>query len=148
MPCLLRAAEPEPQPAFPKQPLDWEEDAQLRSWLLDRKVRGGPWGGVGVAGPPPEPPRGWEKRHGDGGRGCPPCPPPLQEELRASHGSYARQHPELAALLAHFLQALLLRQPPDPLPFAAAFFAPFARRQPPGPRFASSRSPQAPAPQD
>lgn len=102
---LSERAEDGPQPAFPKQPLDWEEDAQLCSWFLDRK-----------------------------------------EELRASHSTYTRQHPELAALLAHFLQALLLRQPPDPVLFAAEFFAPFARRQPPGPPFASSRSP--PAPQD
>ncbi|XP_042640142.1 ciliogenesis-associated TTC17-interacting protein isoform X1 [Tyto alba] len=27
----------EPRPLFPKQPLDWEEDIQLRSWFLDRK---------------------------------------------------------------------------------------------------------------
>ncbi|XP_071896745.1 ciliogenesis-associated TTC17-interacting protein [Anas platyrhynchos] len=97
---LGERAEAEPQPASPKQPLEWEEDAQLRSWFLDRK-----------------------------------------EELQASHGTYVRQHPELAALLADFLQALLLRQPPDPLPFAADFFAPFARRQPPRPPLASSRSP-------
>ncbi|KAI6065200.1 Ciliogenesis-associated TTC17-interacting protein [Aix galericulata] len=44
VPCLLRAAQPQPQPALPEQPLDWEEDAQLHSWFLDRKVRGGPWG--------------------------------------------------------------------------------------------------------
>uniref|UniRef100_A0A669PGR5 Ciliogenesis-associated TTC17-interacting protein n=1 Tax=Phasianus colchicus TaxID=9054 RepID=A0A669PGR5_PHACC len=90
----------EPQPLFPKQLLDWEEDAQLCSWFLDRK-----------------------------------------EELRASHSTYIQQHPELFALLADFLQALLLRQPPDPILFAAEFFAPFARHQPPGPSFASSISP-------
>ncbi|XP_019472910.1 ciliogenesis-associated TTC17-interacting protein [Meleagris gallopavo] len=90
----------EPQPLLPKQLLDWEEDAQLYSWFLDRK-----------------------------------------EELRASHSTYIQQHPELFALLADFLQALLLRQPPDPILFAAEFFAPFARHQPPGPSFASSVSP-------
>ncbi|XP_046778099.1 ciliogenesis-associated TTC17-interacting protein isoform X3 [Gallus gallus] len=89
----------EPQPLFPKQLLDWEEDAQLCSWFLDRK-----------------------------------------EELRASHSTYVQQHPELFALLADFLQALLLRQPQNPILFAAEFFAPFARRQPPGPSFASSVS--------
>ncbi|XP_026708283.1 ciliogenesis-associated TTC17-interacting protein, partial [Athene cunicularia] len=26
-----------PLPPFPRQPLDWEEDLQLRSWFLDRK---------------------------------------------------------------------------------------------------------------
>lgn len=30
-----------PLPPFPKQPLDWEEDIQLWSWFLDRKVRQG-----------------------------------------------------------------------------------------------------------
>ncbi|OXB77131.1 UNVERIFIED_CONTAM: hypothetical protein H355_007778 [Colinus virginianus] len=64
-----------------------------------------------------------------------------KEELRASHSTYIQQHPELFALLADFLQALLLRQPPDPILFAAEFFAPFAHRQPPGPSFASSASP-------
>ncbi|XP_071667007.1 ciliogenesis-associated TTC17-interacting protein isoform X3 [Patagioenas fasciata] len=29
----------QPQPTFPKQPLDWEEDIQLCSWFLDQKVR-------------------------------------------------------------------------------------------------------------
>lgn len=66
--------------------------------------------------------------------------PTPQEELGASHSTYVQQHPELFALLADFLQALLLRQPPNPILFAAEFFAPFARRQPPGPSFASSVS--------
>ncbi|KAM6397023.1 ciliogenesis-associated TTC17-interacting protein [Pluvialis apricaria] len=63
-----------------------------------------------------------------------------KEELRASHAAYVRQHPELWALLADFLQALLLQQPRDLVSFAAQFFAPFARQQPPGTRFASARA--------
>ncbi|KAM8806932.1 ciliogenesis-associated TTC17-interacting protein [Eudromia elegans] len=91
MPVLDETDEAEPQPVFPKEPLAWEEDAQLFSCFLGRK-----------------------------------------EELQASHATFMRQHPELRALLADFLQALLLRQPPDPVAFAAGFFAPFARRRPPG----------------
>uniref|UniRef100_A0A8C3PLW8 Ciliogenesis-associated TTC17-interacting protein n=1 Tax=Calidris pygmaea TaxID=425635 RepID=A0A8C3PLW8_9CHAR len=59
-------------------------------------------------------------------------------ELQASHAAYIQQHPELWALLADFLQALLLHQPRDPISFAAQFFAPFARQQPPMARFASA----------
>ncbi|XP_074949262.1 ciliogenesis-associated TTC17-interacting protein [Phalacrocorax aristotelis] len=87
----------EPQPPFPKQSLDWEEDIQLYSWFLDRK-----------------------------------------EELQVSHAAYVQQHPELWALLADFLQALLLQQPCDPVSFAAQFFAPFARQQPTGTPFTSA----------
>ncbi|XP_009460455.1 PREDICTED: ciliogenesis-associated TTC17-interacting protein [Nipponia nippon] len=87
----------EPQPLFPKQPLDWEEDIQLWSWFLERK-----------------------------------------EELQASHAAYIQQHPELRALLADFLQALLLQQPHDPISFAAQFFTPFAHQQPPGTPFTSA----------
>ncbi|KAM6080388.1 ciliogenesis-associated TTC17-interacting protein [Theristicus caerulescens] len=87
----------EPQPLFPKQPLDWEEDIQLWSWFLDRK-----------------------------------------EELQASHAAYIQQHPKLRALLADFLQALLLQQPHDPVSFATQFFTPFAHQQPPGTPFTST----------
>ncbi|OPJ79898.1 ciliogenesis-associated TTC17-interacting protein [Patagioenas fasciata monilis] len=93
----------QPQPTFPKQPLDWEEDIQLCSWFLDQK-----------------------------------------EQLEASHTTYVRQHPELLALLADFLQALLLQQPPDPVSFAAQFFAPFACQFPPGAPFASARAASLP----
>ncbi|XP_009994549.1 PREDICTED: ciliogenesis-associated TTC17-interacting protein [Chaetura pelagica] len=34
---LGETGEVKPQPLFPKQPLDWEEDIQLYSWFLDRK---------------------------------------------------------------------------------------------------------------
>ncbi|KAM7096794.1 ciliogenesis-associated TTC17-interacting protein [Ciconia maguari] len=34
---LTKTGGVEPQPPFPKEPLDWEEDIQLFSWFLDRK---------------------------------------------------------------------------------------------------------------
>ncbi len=55
-----------------------------------------------------------------------------QEELKADYSSYVRQHPELKALLADFLQFLLLRKPQDVFSFARDFFAPFASQSPPG----------------
>ncbi|KAG6930219.1 ciliogenesis associated TTC17 interacting protein [Chelydra serpentina] len=61
-----------------------------------------------------------------------------KEELQAGHASYARRHPELRALLADFLQLLLLRKPDDVLTFAAEFFAPFAAQRPPGSTFRAS----------
>ncbi|XP_035751705.1 LOW QUALITY PROTEIN: ciliogenesis-associated TTC17-interacting protein [Egretta garzetta] len=71
-----------------------------------------------------------------------------KEELQASHAAYIQQHPELRALLADFLQALLLQQPHDPVSFAAQFFAPFACQQPPETPFASTGAASPlPAPQ-
>ncbi|XP_043381355.1 ciliogenesis-associated TTC17-interacting protein isoform X4 [Chelonia mydas] len=64
-----------------------------------------------------------------------------KEELQAGHTSYARRHPELRALLADFLQLLLLRKPDDVLTFAAEFFAPFATQRPPGSAFQASDKP-------
>ncbi|NP_001070238.1 ciliogenesis-associated TTC17-interacting protein [Danio rerio] len=55
-----------------------------------------------------------------------------KEELKADYSSYLRQHPELKALLADFLQFLLLRKPQDVFSFARDFFAPFASQSPPG----------------
>ncbi|XP_039349593.1 ciliogenesis-associated TTC17-interacting protein [Mauremys reevesii] len=64
-----------------------------------------------------------------------------KEELQAGHTSYARRHPELRALLADFLQLLLLHKPDDVLTFAAEFFAPFASQHPPGSTFRASGKP-------
>lgn len=55
-----------------------------------------------------------------------------QEELKADYTSHIRQHPELKALMADFLQFLLLRKPSDVFSFARDFFAPFASQSPPG----------------
>uniref|UniRef100_A0A8C3JVK0 Ciliogenesis-associated TTC17-interacting protein n=1 Tax=Calidris pygmaea TaxID=425635 RepID=A0A8C3JVK0_9CHAR len=71
-------------------------------------------------------------------------PTPPQAELQASHAAYIQQHPELWALLADFLQALLLHQPRDPISFAAQFFAPFPAPPPPtpmGPALSSAHTP-------
>ncbi|KAJ6665512.1 hypothetical protein lerEdw1_003353 [Lerista edwardsae] len=64
-----------------------------------------------------------------------------KEELQASHATYVRRHPELTALLADFLQLLLLRKPEDVVTFAAEFFAPFSSQRPPGRSFQSSDRP-------
>ncbi|KAM4604676.1 ciliogenesis-associated TTC17-interacting protein [Polymixia lowei] len=56
-----------------------------------------------------------------------------KEELKADHASYLRQHPELRALMADFLQFLLLRKPDDIFQFAREYFLPFASHYPPGP---------------
>lgn len=64
-----------------------------------------------------------------------------KEELQASHATYVRRHPELSALLADFLQLLLLRKPEDVVTFAAEFFAPFSAQRPPGRSFQSSDKP-------
>ncbi|XP_045723415.1 ciliogenesis-associated TTC17-interacting protein [Mirounga angustirostris] len=64
-----------------------------------------------------------------------------KEELRLSHTSYLRQHPEAQALISDFLLFLLLRQPPDVVTFAAEYFGPFAKRHPPTPALRSSHRP-------
>ncbi|KAM9482308.1 ciliogenesis-associated TTC17-interacting protein [Clarias gariepinus] len=62
-----------------------------------------------------------------------------KEELKADHSSYVRQHPELKALLADFLQMLLLRKPQDVFSFARDFFIPFDLQFPPDCTFNSSQ---------
>lgn len=96
-PFIIRDEEP-PKPTFEKQPLKWEEDAQLYSQFLDRK-----------------------------------------DELKADHAKYMSHHPELKALLADFMQFLLLRKPDDVIAFAAEYFAAFSTSMPsPSPYLASN----------
>lgn len=96
-PYIIRDEEP-PKPTFEKQPLKWEDDAQLYSQFMDRK-----------------------------------------EELKADHAMYMRHHPELKALLADFMQFLLLRKPDDVIQFAAEYFASFSPSMPsPTPYLASN----------
>ncbi|VCX42027.1 unnamed protein product, partial [Gulo gulo] len=64
-----------------------------------------------------------------------------KEELRLSHSSYLRQHPEAQALISDFLLFLLLRQPADVVTFAAEYFGPFAKRHPPTAALRSSHRP-------
>ncbi|KAL3831442.1 hypothetical protein ACJMK2_023193 [Sinanodonta woodiana] len=62
-----------------------------------------------------------------------------KEELKGDHGTYMRQHPELKALLADFLQFLLLRKPNDVIAFSAEYFASFSPAMPsPSPYLASN----------
>ena len=54
-----------------------------------------------------------------------------------------RQHPELSALVADFLQQLLQRRPPDPVAFAREHFAAFSTATPRHPLSASgTRTPR------
>ncbi|XP_033876961.1 ciliogenesis-associated TTC17-interacting protein [Acipenser ruthenus] len=52
-----------------------------------------------------------------------------KEELKANHTTYVRHHPELKAIMADFLQFLLLRKPEDVFTFAADYFAPFSSQK-------------------
>ncbi|TSK62580.1 Ciliogenesis-associated TTC17-interacting protein [Bagarius yarrelli] len=63
-----------------------------------------------------------------------------KEELKADHSSYVRQHPELKALLADFLQMLLLRKPQDVFWFARDFFVPFNTQRPSDSTFNTSQN--------
>ncbi|XP_047402119.1 ciliogenesis-associated TTC17-interacting protein [Sciurus carolinensis] len=64
-----------------------------------------------------------------------------KEELRLSHTSYLRQHPEAQALVSDFLLFLLLRQPQDVVTFAAEYFGPFGANTSPSPPLRSSHRP-------
>lgn len=59
-------------------------------------------------------------------------------ELADDHATYMRRHPELRALLADFLQFLLLRKPDDVTGFASEFFGAFSSAAPSAPSFARS----------
>lgn len=61
-----------------------------------------------------------------------------QEELKGDHATYMKSHPELKALLADFLQFLLLRKPEDVVAFAADYFASFSASTKPGSAYATS----------
>lgn len=54
----------------------------------------------------------------------------MQAELKDDHNLYIRQHPELQALIADYLQFLLLRKPEDTIAFAADYFSSFASHMP------------------
>lgn len=60
--------------------------------------------------------------------------------MKADHASYVRQHPELKALLADFLQMLLLRKPQDVFFFARDFFIPFDSQRSPDSTFNMSQN--------
>ena len=47
------------------------------------------------------------------------------EEMKASHLTYSRKHPELKTILADFLEEVLTIKPGKFLPFASSYFATF-----------------------
>ena len=61
-----------------------------------------------------------------------------QAELADDHATYMRKHPELKALVADFLQFVLLRKPDNVCDFASDFFSAFSTGSASGPSFASS----------
>lgn len=63
-----------------------------------------------------------------------------KEELKNDHTVYLRHHPELKALLADFLQFLLLHKPGDVIAFAAQYFAAFSPSMPVGTPYPQSAS--------
>ncbi|XP_025094609.1 ciliogenesis-associated TTC17-interacting protein-like isoform X2 [Pomacea canaliculata] len=64
-----------------------------------------------------------------------------KEELKGDHAVYMRHHPELKALLADFLQFLLLRKPQDVIAFAAEYFSAFSPTMPETTPYLSSAAP-------
>ncbi|CAI8030233.1 Ciliogenesis-associated TTC17-interacting protein [Geodia barretti] len=60
-----------------------------------------------------------------------------KEDLKDSYHEYMRQNPELRAMLADFMQALLIQKPDDVYEFARDFFAPFAKDAVPKPSYPS-----------
>ena len=47
------------------------------------------------------------------------------DELKASHDTYTRQHPELKTILSDFLQEVVTLKPAKFTPFAASYFSAF-----------------------
>ena len=58
--------------------------------------------------------------------------------MKGDHATYMKHHPELKALLADFLQFLLLRKPEDVVAFAADYFAAFSPSTKSGSAYATS----------
>ncbi|XP_033116515.1 ciliogenesis-associated TTC17-interacting protein-like [Anneissia japonica] len=61
-----------------------------------------------------------------------------KEELKGDHATYMRHHPELKALLADFLQFLLLRKPENIVAFASDYFSAFSPSTKEGNPYATS----------
>ena len=60
-----------------------------------------------------------------------------QDEMKDSYQQYMADNPELKALLADLLQALIIQKPDNVYQFAHDHFAPFARSSQPKPSFPS-----------
>ncbi|XP_011407155.1 PREDICTED: ciliogenesis-associated TTC17-interacting protein-like [Amphimedon queenslandica] len=63
-----------------------------------------------------------------------------KDALIEEHSQFVETHPELGAILADFLQSLLIHKPDDVYGFAYDFFAPYSPILPPEPSHLSSKS--------
>ena len=63
----------------------------------------------------------------------------LQAEFEESYQQYITNNPELKAVLADFMQAVLIQKPDNVYVFAQEFFAPFAPNCVPTPSYPSYR---------
>ena len=63
----------------------------------------------------------------------------MQAELEETYQHYMTENPELRAILADFMQAVLIQKPDDVYVFAKDFFAPFAQNSVPTPSYPSHR---------
>lgn len=63
----------------------------------------------------------------------------VQAELEDSYQQYMTENPELRAVLADFMQAVLIQKPDDVYVFAKDFFAPFAQNSVPAPSYPSRK---------
>ncbi|CAF1411887.1 unnamed protein product [Adineta steineri] len=104
-----------PKPEIPKRNLKWEDDLELRSKFLDRRVN--------EYLPKPEIPKRnlkWEddlelrSKFLD-----------RREELIDDYKSYIYHHPDITALVSDFLQSVLIMKPENVIDYATEFFAPF-----------------------
>ena len=59
--------------------------------------------------------------------------------MQESYQQYMARNPELRAVLADFMQAMLIQKPDNVYVFAQQFFAPFAEKSVPQPSFPSHK---------
>ncbi|GAB1610250.1 hypothetical protein Ahia01_001311000 [Argonauta hians] len=95
----IPSSESDENPKFKKQPIDIDQDHEMKSKLIDRK-----------------------------------------DKFMNDFSVYLRRNPEIRALLADFLQYLLLEKPDDVVRFAAEYFSPFSIHLTPPPTFYSTRN--------
>jgi hypothetical protein len=88
-----------PKPEIPKRDLKWENDLELRSKFIDRRV--------------------------SHLLNTTPNSLIFQEELIDDYKSYIYHHPDITALASDFLQSVLIMKPENILEYATEFFAPY-----------------------
>ncbi len=88
-----------PKPEIPKKELKWEDDLELRSKFIDRRVSQ----------------QLSSIKHSS----------IFQEELIDDYKSYIYHHPDVTALASDFLQSVLIMKPDNILEYATEFFAPY-----------------------